>query len=132
MKTFFSKIEAFFKKVFGSTNWERTASATLTVIAPLLTTVITLTAGEPAAAAVSAVITDVQNDLAAASALIGAADSNPTLTGIFSAITTNLNGLLSAAEIKNPTTQEQVNSVVGTVLGEIEAIVSVIPVAKAA
>src|SRR5579871_3713854 len=83
MKKFFSKVEAFFKKAFGSSKWEKTASTTLTIVTPMVVGLLTVTVGPAAAAAVAGVLSTVQKDLAAAAVLIDAMDEAGTsATGV--------------------------------------------------
>ncbi len=125
----FSKIGLWFKKVFGSeAAWERIASATITVIAPLVETIVSLTASEPASAEVTAVVNQIQGDLAAVNLVItSAGGSNVTISSLLSAIETNLQTLLTDGQIKDPATLAKVTSVVDLVIGEIQAILKVIP-----
>lgn len=127
--SFFSSIGNFFKKVFGSeAAWERIASATITVIAPLTETIIALTAGEPASAALAAVIEQIQNDLAAVNAVVTTAGSSTVdVNSLLTSIEVNLQTLLTAGQIKNPATLAQVTAIVDMLLGEIKAITSIIP-----
>lgn len=126
--TFFSKIEGWFSKVFSKApSWQQTASATLTVAAPLLETIVTLSAGEGAGEEVGKIVAEVQSDMAAASALITSSGPTPTLNSVLGSITGNLGALLTAGHIKDPGTLEKVTSVVNTIVGEVEAITSVLP-----
>jgi len=127
--SFFSKVEAFLKKVFGSAKFENTARAALTIVAPLTETIVGLVAGEPAAAAVGAIINQVQSDLGVAATVIGEADQTPTLDGALSAVTSNLQTLLTAGHISDPTTLAKVTTVVNTIVGEVEAIQKTLPAA---
>lgn len=124
----FSSIEAWFKKVFtNAPSWDKIASATLTVVAPLVETVVALTAGEPASAAIAVIVGKIQSDLGAATALIESATASPTLTTILNAVKANLSALLVAGQISDPKTVAEVTSIVNTVIAEIEAISSVVP-----
>lgn len=128
--SFFSKIESWFTKIYGKApTWEKTASATLTVAAPLVETIVTLVAGEPTAAAVGVVVSQVQSDVAAVAALISTAGPAPSISSILNAITGNLKALLTAGDIKDATTLTKVESVVNLVVGEFEAILKVVPAA---
>jgi hypothetical protein len=138
MKTLFSHIKTFLEKVFGSTNWERVAINTLAVVGPLLTTLVTLTAGAPAAALVSKIISIVQADLQTAATLITSVQSG-TATGaaaqlqnLLAGVKTNLTSLLTAADIKDADTQAKVSAIVNTVTGEIDAILTEMPTASPA
>jgi hypothetical protein len=138
MKTLFSHIKTFLEKVFGSTNWERVAINTLAVVGPLLTTLVTLTAGAPAAALVSKIISIAQADLQTAATLITSVQSG-TATGaaaqlqnLLAGVKTNLTSLLTAADIKDADTQAKVSAIVNTVTEEIDAILTEMPTASPA
>ena len=137
MKTLFSHIKTFLEKVFGSTNWERVAVNTLAVVGPLLTTLVTLTAGAPAGALVSKIISIVQADLQTAATLITSVQSG-TATGaaaqlqnLLAGVKTNLTSLLTAADIKDADTQAKVSAIVNTVIEEIDAILAEMPTSAA-
>src|ERR1039458_7668805 len=133
--SFFSKIEAAFKKVFGSSKWEQTAETTLTLVAPLLETLLALTAGAPAATAVGVVIAKIQMGLATAAKLssdIKAGTLNATtgaaqLSAALTAVQADLATVLSAAQIKDQTTQATVTALVDMVSGEVQAILAAVP-----
>jgi hypothetical protein len=138
MKTLFSHIKTFLEKVFGSTNWERVAINTLAVVGPLLTTLVTLTAGAPAGALGSKIISIVQADLQTAATLITSVQSG-TATGaaaqlqnLLAGVKTNLTSLLTAADIKDADTQAKVSAIVNTVTEEIDAILTEMPTASPA
>lgn len=130
-KTVFGKIESLFKEVFGSAaTWEQIASTTITVVSPIVETIITLTAGEPAALAVAAIVAQIQTDMANVAKTITAAGSSPTVTTTLNSIITNLQALLTGADIKDATTLTKVESVVKTLVAEFEAILDAIPAVK--
>jgi hypothetical protein len=132
--SFFSHIKNFFTKYFGSATWERTASATIGVIAPLLETAITLAAGSAAGAIVTNVIQQVQNDLAGVSALIasaqagqGTSTTKQQIQNVIIAINANLATLLADADVKNSAKIADITSIVKLVSGELSAILSELP-----
>lgn len=131
--SFFSKIGSFFKKVLGGeAKWERVVSSTLSVIAPILETVIGLTAGAPIENAVAGVINQVQSDLAAVNAVVTTSGgSTATAASLLTAAKTDLSQLLSAADIKNSTLNTQVSATVNLVIGEVEAMLAALPAATA-
>jgi hypothetical protein len=137
MKKFFAKVESFFKKAFGSSKWEKTASTVLTIVTPLLTTLLALTAGPSVAAAVGGVISQVQKNLAAASVLIDdldAAGASATHTpqqvvAILGAARSDLSSILQLAEVKNSGKQAEITQVVNTIVDELDAIVAAAPAA---
>lgn len=133
--SFFSSIGGFFSKLFSKApSWSQTASATLTLIAPLTNTIVALTAGETDAAEISSIISEVQSDLAATAALISqahsGADVSSQLNSTLSAVSNNLDVLLKAGHIKNATTQAKVEAAIKTITGEIQAIIAVLPASQ--
>jgi hypothetical protein len=128
--TFFAKVEAWFKKVFTKApGWEKTASAVLTYVAPLLETVVALTAGSPAETFVAGVIGKVQSDMAVAAVTIEDATSSVSLTGVLTSIQTNLSSLLTAGQITDAATVTKVTAVVNTIIAEIKAVAAAVPAA---
>jgi len=135
--SFFSKIKAFFEKLFESGNWERTVSSVITVIAPLVESIVALTAGEAASSEVQGVVNQVLSDLAAVQALATSATPATGATTyqqigtVLSGIKTNLASLLAAGHIKDTATLTKVTAIVDTVVNECEAILSELPTAPA-
>jgi hypothetical protein len=134
MKKFFSKVEAFFKKVFGSSKWEKTASTTLMIVTPLLTTLLTLVAGAPVANLVGGILSTAQKDLAAAAVVLDDMDATGStasgtaqVVNILNGVKTNLSSILSIAEIKNSTKVADITSAVNMVTDEIDAILAAAP-----
>jgi hypothetical protein len=133
MKTLFSHIKTFFTKLFGSTNWERVAVNTLAVVGPLLTTLVTLTAGAPAAALVGKIVSTAQADLQTVSSLVTTVQSGTStgaaaqLQNLLAGVKANLSSLLTAADIKDADTQAKVSAIVNTVIEEIDAILGEVP-----
>ncbi len=124
-KTLYEDLKAFFLKVDADEpKIEKAAATTLAVAAPLVGTIVGLAAGEPAAAEIETIITDVQTEMANVQTTITAAGSAPTVTTALNAIVANLKSLLTGALIKNPTTLGKVSTVATTVIGEVEAIIS--------
>jgi hypothetical protein len=126
MKSFFSKVKATLEKWFGAANLEQTASATLSVIAPLITTILTLTVGTPVAAAVGGVISQVQADLAAAHTVLTTAGSTGkvTVTSLLAAVQTNLKTLLADADVKNSVVFNEVSTAANLIISELEAVIA--------
>jgi Flp pilus assembly protein TadB len=132
MKSAWHHIEAWFKKLFGSTKWEKTASSVLTYIAPLLETIVALVAGQPVEAAVAAIVAEIQGDLAAASALIANANVlgvSPVAGAInlLNSVKANLAELLAAAQVKDTAVQQKITAIANSIIGEVEAILAAIP-----
>ena len=128
-----TKIKLFFEHLgdfFGKTsNFEKKAALTISVITPLLQSLIGFAAGTPAAAKVSGVVTQVTNDLNDTAAILNGAQTTGgvTLQSLLSSVQTNLATLLTDADVKNSTNAEKITAGVNTVLGEVSAIVAAIP-----
>lgn len=133
MKTFFHKVEAAMKKLFGSTTWEKTVTSTLTYVAPLLELLVGLAAGSPAEALVTEVVNTVTTDLGTVAAVVNGAKATPSTsdltaaTNALNSIKANLPQLLTAAEVKNSAKATEITATASTIIGEVEAILSNIP-----
>jgi len=132
MKGIFSHIKAAFAKVFGvvekdAPGIEKTATASLAVVAPLLETTLTLCGEGEAATEAGMVIGKIQTDLADASKLLAAGGTDPSLPSILSDVKANLGSIESIAQIKNPETQAKVSGVVSLIVTTIEEIEAELP-----
>jgi hypothetical protein len=106
---------------------EKIADTVLTYVGPALQTVVTMEAGGPAGALVGKVISTVQSDLTAASGLLTDFGATPSVASILSAVTSNLNGLLTDAGVKDPKSVAAVQKVVSEInilAAAIEALVT--------
>jgi hypothetical protein len=133
--TFFKKVEAKLKEFFtDAPAWDRTASLTLKVIAPIVGTIIGLL--DPAIAPlVQPFITKIENGLATAGVVlddVSAPGASVTLASALSDVTTNLSAILGVAQVKNSATLSKVTATVNLLASEASEIVAVIPAAKAA
>lgn len=127
LKSFFSEVETEFKKLFGSAPAAlQTASAVITVVAPLVESLIALTGNEAAAAAIAVVVKQVEVDITAVQVTLKSVGSPLSLVGVLDAIVSNLKTLLTAGDIKDAKTLEVVTSVVNTIVAEFESILSVV------
>ena len=137
--SFFASVKSFFHKLFGSLpSWEKSASSTLAFAAPLVEEIVALSAGEPAAAEVQSIVSEVQKDMATVATVVSGAAGEPsatsyqTATTALNSIKTNLTGLLTAGHVKNPDTLAKVTGITNTIIGEAEAILSEMPAPTAA
>jgi hypothetical protein len=130
-KSFFASAEDWFEKIFGHTTWQQTASTTIALSAPLVESLVAVTAGEADSAKVQEVVNEVQTDLATVAQLIkqsqGGTNTFQTIANILNSVKNNLSGLLAAGHIKDQATLEKVTGIVNTVLGELVAILGSIP-----
>jgi hypothetical protein len=131
--TFWHKVEAALKKIFGSSTWEQTAISVLTYAGPILQTVVALAAGGPAEALVAAAIATAKSDLGVAAAIVNGVTSTPAPNEValfvnsMNSIKSNLTGLLTAAEVKNSGKQAEITSAVNLIVDEIDACVAHAP-----
>jgi hypothetical protein len=94
---------------------ERVIDAGLTYVGPVLQIGLTAMGDAPEAALVGVVIGKAQVDLKAASALVTDFGPTPTAASMFSAVSSDLGSLLSAAQVKNTTTIATVTKAVNEV-----------------
>lgn len=133
--SFFHKVESAFKKLFGSTTWEKTVSSTLTYVGPLLELLVGLAAGGPAETLVTGIVNTTQTDLATVAAVVTGATATPpanemaAVTSALNSIKANLPQLLTAADVKNSTKSTEITATTNTIIGEVEAILANIPAA---
>lgn len=122
--SFFARVKLELKKLFThAPGWEASAAATLTYVAPLVETIVTL--AEPAAApAVNALIAKVQSAMAAAAVVIKDAGPTPTLTTYLLAVKNDIAQVEQAAGVKDPATEAKLSALLGTITGEIVAILN--------
>lgn len=132
LKTFFSSVEAELKKLFISDSWEMKVQSTILYVAPILETIVSLV--DPVAApAVASVVRTIQSDLATVSTVVQNAQVQPgttamaTVSSALSSISTNLQSLLTAAEVKNSAKAAQITAVVTLLSGEVQAMISNLP-----
>lgn len=130
--SFFSKIWAALKKFFTDPTVDQTIETTLTVAQPLIATLLTLTVGAPAAAVASAVIAKVQTGIAAVSKIAADVKAGTTTAtsgaqsaiSILQTVQTDLGTVLSAAQIKDPTTAAKVTAIVDSVAESLQELVA--------
>ena len=128
--SFWRDVEGVFAKLFGSkAAWEETASQVLTVIGPLVSTVVTLVGGAGAGLAVQSVIGQIKNDLVSAIVIL---QSNPGGTAkaqaqaLISSLNANLQSLLEDADVKNSKAITQITAAVTLVSGELQGILAAV------
>jgi len=128
LKTFFEHVWSFFEN--DADKLETSAAVAISVATPLLSELISLTAGEPIAAKVSAVATQAVNDLNNTAAMLKGAEAGSadhSVSGLLNDVVTDLPALLQDADIKNSTKSTQITGIVKTVVGEVQAILAALP-----
>ncbi len=137
--TFFHIAMAWLKKVFGNTNWTHVALIAVTIAAPLVETIATLIGGTAVSNAVTQVIDTIKVDLGVVATTLTQIGTKPAdagtlslLTNTLNSIKSNLQGLLTMADIKNADTKQKVTVAVTTIVGEVDAIIAAMPAPAAA
>jgi hypothetical protein len=110
---------------------EQTAAAILKYAGPALQTIVTVEAGGPAGELVGKVVSDAQAGIAAASGFIYDYGAVPTAASITGSVVTNLNAMLAAGHVVNPSSVATVNTVV-TNLNNLTTALTGAPEAEAA
>lgn len=127
--SFFGKIGSFFSTFFKS-DWTKKVRNTITLVSPLLNSIVMMTKGTDSAMKVAGIVLEVQNDLALVSKIVDGtaskADKLEAVIGLLAAISANLTTLLAAAHVKNPGEQSKLEFQVGTIVQEVQAILTVL------
>lgn len=138
MKKFWDKVEAAFKKLFGSTSWEKTLASVITYAAPIVQLLVTMAAGPAAGTIVGTVANAAKNDLATISAVVTDATSVPgasettVVVNALNSLKTNLGSLLTDAGVKNSAESTTITNYANVLIGEVDAALNAIQVTPAA
>lgn len=128
--SFFEKVKLELHKLFSHVpGWEASAAATLTYVAPLVETLLSL-ADPEAAPAVNALVQKVQSAMAAAAVVVKDAGPAPTLITYLEAIVKDLAQVEAAAGIKDAGTAQKLTSAIATITVEVNAILGVVSPAQ--
>ena len=123
LKSLGSEIEAFLEKVSkDEPKVEPVVSATLTAVGITVEGILAVTGQEAEAAAIAAIVSEIQLDLATVNAVITTTGTSPTLNTTLNAIVTNLKSILASGNIKDPATVTAVTAIVNLAVTEIEQI----------
>ncbi len=122
--SFFERVRSELKRLFVRIpGWEASAAATLTYVAPMIETFVSLAAPE-AAPLVNAIVEKVQSATAAAAVVIKTAGPAPTLVTYLNAINNDLAQIEGVAGIKDPAMAQRMTVLVGTITAEVNAILA--------
>jgi hypothetical protein len=123
----FSDVEAVLTKIAGKAPAViSVASLTISSLSVAIESILDVTGQEAEASGIAGVVAIVQAGLSAVSATIGAAGATPTVSSALNALLANLQGLLTAGQIKNPATLTEVTALVNIVVGEIKSVIAVL------
>lgn len=137
--TFFEKIGGVFKKLFGSSaTWEQTALATIKYVAPLVETLVSLTAGPAVGTVVANVINEVKADLATLytiaqqGAVVAGTSTATTAINALTSINDNMAALLADSGVKNSAKVADIEATANLVTGETNALLTNLAAPQAA
>lgn len=133
LKSFASKIEAEYKKLFAEMpSWLTIVSGLITYAGPIAITLTGLIAGAPAAAATAAILEVVKTDLATIKAAItsGNAAATQGLPALLASLQANLPALLASAKVENVPKVDEIESAVNLLVPEIDALIAAAPASK--
>lgn len=128
IKTFFGKVGHVIEHLFGDASFEQTVQSTISYIAPLLVTLLQLTAGTATATKAAQIISTIKADLGTVATTVQMAKVTPgtpaaaTLQQALASVQSNLQEILSDADIKSSTKAADITATIGLVSGEIDAI----------
>jgi hypothetical protein len=130
LKSFGSKVEAAFKKLFGEApTWISIAQGVLTYLGPIVVTILTVGGGSALGEEANAIIGTIKADLATALATVSTVNASQSLPSLLTGIQTQLPALLAAVKVSNPATVAQIESWTNVIDTEIAALLNAIPVA---
>jgi hypothetical protein len=128
LKSFASKVEAEFKKLFHEApSWLAIAQGVLTYLGPIVVTIADIAGGVALGTEANTIIADIKTKLATAAALATTVDNATSLTGLLADIQSDLPSLLSALQISNPSTVSSVTNYTDIIGTEITALLNAIP-----
>jgi len=131
LKTYFEKIKILFKKFSQEEpTWAQIAETDIAFGAPIVENIVTLVGGATLGSEVTNAITLIKNDLAVVTKFIKEEDSSSNLSEALETLKANFTALLSIAAIKNSAKVTEITAYVNTIIGEIEAILTLLPSVK--
>jgi hypothetical protein len=128
VKGFFAHMFSFFKN--DSANFAKSAATAISIATPLLSELVALTAGTKEAAVVSSFASTATNKLNNVAALLNGAEAGSadhSVAGYLNDVVTDLPALLQDADVKNSTHLAEIEGMVTTVVGEVQAILAAVP-----
>lgn len=128
LKSFASKVEAAFKKLFGEApTWIAIAQGVLTYLGPIVVTILTIGGGAALGDEANQIIATIKVDLATALSTVTTADAATSLPGLLTGIQSQLPALLAAVKVSNISTVAQIENYVSIIDTELDALINAIP-----
>ncbi len=130
LKSFASKLEGAFKKLFGDApTWIVIAQGVLTYLGPVVVTILTIGGGAALGNEANAIIVNIKTDLATALAAVSTVDAATSLPSLLSGIQAQLPALLAAVKVSNPGTASKIETYTSLIDTELTALLNAIPAA---
>jgi hypothetical protein len=133
-QTWFEKVKSFFAKIFSEApQWTVTASTAVKLALPLASTIVKLIVGSAEGTEAVNIGNEVVSDLGVVGTLLANAHAAPDagtvsqITAALNSVSSGLDALLKGGHIKNADTLANVETSANLVIGEVEAIMSVLP-----
>jgi hypothetical protein len=128
LKSFASKVEAAFKKLFGDApTWISIAQGVLTYLGPIVVTILTIGGGPALGSEANTIIASIKADLATALATVNTADAATSLPNLLTGIQSQLPALLAAVKVSNPNAVAEIENYTNIIDTEITALINAIP-----
>lgn len=130
MKSFASKLEAAFKKLFGDApTWITIAQGVLTYMGPIVVTILTIGGGAALGDEANLIIGNIKTDLATALAAVSTVDAASSVPSLLAGIQAQLPALLAAIKVSNPSSVSKIETYTSLMDTELTALLNSIPMA---
>jgi len=128
LKSFASKVEVAFKKLFGDApEWITIAQGVLTYLGPVVVTILTIGGGVALGTEANTIIAGIKSDLATAMATVTTVNAASSLPALLTGIQAQLPALLAAVKVSNPTKAAEIENYTSIISTELTAVVNAIP-----
>jgi hypothetical protein len=128
LKSFSSKVEAAFKKLFGDApSWIVIAQGVLTYLGPIVVTILTIGGGPALGDEANQIVGTIKTDLATALATVTSANGATSLPSLLAGIQTQLPALLAAVKVSNPSVAANIEKYTSMIDTEITALLTAMP-----
>ena len=128
LKTDYEKIAHLFSTFFKKEpTWAAVAETDLAFLAPAINTIVSMTEGAQADAAVMMVLVSIKKDVVLATKFIQAYDNSQNLTDVLNSLISNLQGFVTLPAIASHPQFSDISAYVNGVLGEVQMIQGSMP-----
>jgi hypothetical protein len=138
LKSIFSHVVGFFKKIGKDVDWKQMAATVLPALAMAAENILTLSGNGEDATIVASVVSKVQNGVAQMSSLVENynAQTHTTfvsqITAMAEDVKSELGGLLAAGQVKDADLLSNINKYANVITGDLTSLLGMIPKTAAA